>query len=126
MKLSLDKQRAAQTANLQFPKTHRLLVPSQYQRVFKKGCKRRGPLFTFFVCRNELSYARLGLAIAKRHEPLAVERNRIKRIIRESFRHYQQKLKGIDIVVLMQKRVHEISNTCLYQNLNQQWQNLMG
>lgn len=94
--------------------------------MFKRGRKQRGTLFTFISCANGESYARLGLAIAKRHVPLSVERNRVRRIIRESFRHYQSALKGKDIVVIAQRALPEISNTNLQEDLNQQWQFLAG
>lgn len=83
-------------------------------------------MFALISCTNGIEHARLGLAIAKRHVPLAVERNRIRRVIRESFRHYQAVLRGIDIVVLAQKELCTLSNTCLNEELTRQWQILAG
>lgn len=82
-------------------------------------------MFIVVSCRNEFSHARLGMAIAKRYVPLSVERNRVRRIIRESFRHYQADLKAVDIVVFTQKALHQQSNTCLQEDLNDQWQTLL-
>lgn len=65
--------------------------------------------------------ARLGVAVAKRHVPLAVDRNRVRRMIRESFRHYQAALKGHDIVVIAQRALFELSKARLQEDLNQQW-----
>ena len=48
-----------------------MLIPSDFQRVFKQGRKQRGALFTLFSCTNGKLNARLGLAIAKKHVPLA-------------------------------------------------------
>lgn len=101
-----------------------MLIPSDFQRVFKHGRKHRGALFTFISCKNGGNNARLGLAIAKRHVPLAVERNRVRRIIRESFRHYQLALSGHDIVVVAQNTMLKLTNTCLQEDLNQQWKTL--
>lgn len=70
---------------------------------------------------NSLSYARLGLAIAKRYVPSAVERNRVRRIIREGFRHYQSAFGAFDIVVITQKPLEDLGNACLHKELNQQW-----
>lgn len=78
-------------------------------------------MFTLISCHNGILHARLGLAIAKRHVPLAVDRNRVRRIVRESFRHYQSVIKGIDIVVIAQRELNALSNTCLLEDLNQQW-----
>jgi ribonuclease P protein component len=122
-----DKKRLCVIQNcLIFPKKNRLLIPSEYQRVFKQGRKQRGPLFTFVCCANGGQQARLGVAIAKKHVRLAVGRNKIRRIIRETFRHHQTVLKGVDIVVITQKALHELSNTNLHKDLNQQWQILVG
>jgi ribonuclease P protein component len=50
---------------------------------------------------NHLDKSRLGIVIAKRRVRSAVKRNLIRRIVRESFRHYQAAIKGLDIVVLI-------------------------
>lgn len=89
--------------------------------VFKKGSRQKGAMFTMICSANTLSYARLGLAIAKRYVPSAVERNRVRRIIREGFRHYQSTLGAFDIVVITQKPLENLENACLHKELNQQW-----
>lgn len=48
-------------------------------------------------------WARLGIVVAKKNVKLAVARNRLKRIVRESFRLQQQSLHGLDIVVVIKK-----------------------
>jgi ribonuclease P protein component len=52
----------------------------------------------YAVANNE-AVARLGLIIGKRQARRAIERNRIKRALRESFRHQRQALIGVDVVV---------------------------
>lgn len=47
--------------------------------------------------------ARLGIVVAKRNVKLAVDRNKLKRFVRESFRQQQQQLSGLDIVVIIKK-----------------------
>lgn len=103
-----------------------MLAPAEYQRVFKHGRKQRGEFFTLISCANGNSHARLGLAIAKKYVPLAVERNRVRRIIRETFRQHEIVLKGIDIIVLAQTHSREWSNTRLHEVLNRQWQRLIS
>ena len=73
---------------------------------------------------NRKSYARLGLAIPKRHIKRAVDRNRIKRQIRESFRAQQAKLVGLDIVVMARSGADRLSNRELRDVLNMHWKNL--
>lgn len=58
------------------------------------------PLFTVLWRENGTSQARLGLALAKKNLRRAADRNLVKRIVRESFRHRQQALAGLDLVVL--------------------------
>ena len=52
---------------------------------------------------NRKSHPRLGLAISKKIIRKAVDRNRVKRMIRESFRLNQQQLGCFDIVVLAKR-----------------------
>ncbi len=49
------------------------------------------------------SHPRLGLVIGKESVKLSVERNRLKRLIRDSFRLHQELLAGLDIVVVARK-----------------------
>lgn len=74
--------------------------------------------------KNTLPYARLGLAIAKRAVPSAVDRNRIRRLIRESFRYRQSKLVGLDIVVVTGPPL-SIQNMT-HEELSQQWTRLLA
>ena len=48
--------------------------------------------------------------IGKKNVKLAVQRNRLKRLIRESFRHNQETLAGWDIVVIARKGLGELEN----------------
>ncbi|MFI4938339.1 MAG: ribonuclease P protein component [Candidatus Berkiellales bacterium] len=104
-----------------FPPQNRLLTPQNYSHVFKFGRKQKGTLFTFIFCKNDFSYARLGLAIAKRSIQLAVKRNKVRRLVRESFRHYQAHLSGLDIVVVAQKNETLSNHKNLREELEQQW-----
>jgi ribonuclease P protein component len=73
-----------------------------------------------------LDVARLGLAIAKKQLRLAVSRNRIKRLIRESFRFNQDLLSGLDIVVLTRTSVLKCSNEEIGVQLEKLWQQLVS
>jgi len=77
------------------------------------------------LCRqNDQDVARLGLAIAKKQLRLAVSRNRIKRLIRDSFRFNQELLAGLDIVVLTRTSVLKCSNNEILLQLETLWQQL--
>ena len=86
---------------MRFPRRVRLTEPDDYQRVFK-GCRHRlsNRWMTLLARPNELERPRLGMAISRKVARNAVARNRIKRVIRESFRHWQTQLGAVDIVIL--------------------------
>ena len=52
---------------------------------------------------------------------LAVARNRVRRVVRESFRHNQSILGRVDIVVMAQTRAAAASNPDLRRSLEQHW-----
>ncbi len=74
--------------SLSFPRKARLTLAKQYAAVYEaKARKTRGPL-TIFAMPNALGYPRLGLAISRK-VGTAVVRTRLKRMLREAFRHDQ-------------------------------------
>ncbi len=103
----------------------RIISPSDYQRVFVKPIKSGSSAFTVLATQNDCEHPRLGLAIAKKHIRRAVDRNRIKRQIRESFRLYKATLPPIDIVVLAKHLTNKKNNTELAELLKNHWQNLV-
>lgn len=60
------------------------------------------------------------MAVAKKRAKRAVDRNRLKRVIRESFRN-QNMLIGVDIVVLPRDASVTASNDQLRASLEKQW-----
>ena len=70
---------------------------------------------------NNRAYGRLGLAISKKAIRLSVDRNRVKRQIRESFRLNQQLLAGLDIVVSVAPSASRVSQSQLRQVIDQEW-----
>ncbi|MCU0896529.1 MAG: ribonuclease P protein component [Burkholderiales bacterium] len=65
----------------------------------KAGTARRTERFRLSARANALPYARLALVVPKRFAPRAVDRNRVRRLIRETFRLNQFHLAGQDLVV---------------------------
>lgn len=64
-----------------------------------QGFKQRGPSLEVLAKPNRLGWARLGLIVPKRILPHAVDRNGVKRQIREAFRHVQHELGDLDTIV---------------------------
>lgn len=105
-----------------FPRHVRLLNSREFQLVFRDNQARASDNKWVLLARqNDLPYARLGMAISKRVVKTAVMRNRIKRIVRESFRHFQHQLAGMDIVVMCRDGVCQANNRELFESLNRHW-----
>lgn len=64
------------------------------------------------------------MVVAKKKTRLAVARNRIKRVIRESFRHNKVTLSGIDFVVLSRMGADDVDNQILFDSLERHWDRL--
>jgi ribonuclease P protein component len=77
------------------------LRPSEFQAVFDQAAFKIGEAqFLLLVRPNGLSHARLGMVIAKKKVRRSVDRNRLKRTIRESFRLNQMLLPQVDIIFM--------------------------
>lgn len=108
-----------------FPKSLRLLEAAHYKQVFDDAPFRASHQHFLILARsNHLGVGRLGLVIAKKHLRLAVERNRFKRLIRESFRINQAAFAGLDVIVLSRKGLENLDNAQFSQQLDQQWQRI--
>lgn len=112
-------------AEFGFPKTSRLLNAADYKAVFsnaqlKVSCRQ----FLVLASRNSRSSARLGLVIAKKNVALAVQRNRIKRQLRDTFRHNKELLDKLDLVVLARKDADKLDNEELKNTIETLWQDL--
>ena len=109
-----------------FSRENRLLTPRQFKAVFDSPSgKVSGKQVLLLARHNDLLQSRLGLVIGKKSIKLAVERNRVKRQIRESFRHHQQELKGWDIVIVARKGIAEQLNNELAKQFSKLWQRLL-
>jgi ribonuclease P protein component len=65
---------------------NRLRGSSDFQKVYKNGKRIEGSLLTAFVLPNRFTYHRLGVTASKKAVGTAVDRNRAKRLLRETFR----------------------------------------
>ena len=104
-----------------FAKQSRLVHPLEFKRVFRSSHRSADCLFVVVACANDKEQARLGLAISKKRVKKAVERNKIKRLIRESFRKNQTQLAGLDIVVISNKALGQTSNKQISESLQNHW-----
>jgi len=103
-------------------KNNRLQDAASFTRVFNKATRSRDNWFTVLCRKNDLELARLGLAISKKNCKQATGRNRIKRVVRESFRQHQAGLHGLDIVVMNRPPAAGATNQDLFSSLDAHWQ----
>lgn len=105
-----------------FPRTRRLLTGAEFSRVFAGADRSSDRFFTVLARLNELSRARLGLAISRRVAPRAVQRNRLRRHAREVFR--QLDLTPLDYVVMARRDAVSAVNPELRSSLRRHFTRL--
>ena len=107
-----------------FPRRARLTGRNAFASVFAQPVKSSDRYFTVLARPNAFGYPRLGLAISRKVAKSAVARNRLKRIVRESFRHHQRELGGLDCVVMGRIGVAARDNPALFTSLERHWRRL--
>lgn len=86
--------------------------------MYRSGQRYHQKLFQVAVCRNEFGWPRLGLSIAAKTVGNAVSRNRIRRTIREVFRHRKDVPPG-DLIISAKSQARNATNAELRADLEQ-------
>lgn len=68
-----------------------------------------------------LPFARIGIIVAKRHYKRAVDRNLLRRLVRESFRHISAELPPVDIVFMFRSRYQVLDKYIIRKELDALW-----
>jgi ribonuclease P protein component len=84
---------------------HRFNRRGSFGPVLQGGRKLRGRYAVVHLSRNAQAASRLGVALTRRFVPSAVERNRVKRLVREAFRRHGIKSAAFDCVVMLRGRL---------------------
>ena len=93
------------TAGNTFSRSNRLVRAQHYRQVFAHNHRLRDDCITLLIGNQTGKQPRLGFAIAKKQVRRAVDRNRLKRLIRESFRQNQHDLPDVDIVIMVRQNI---------------------
>jgi len=109
------------TARLTLPAHRRLRRKSDFDAAYARGRRLGNGFFGVTANWNGLDWPRLGLAVAVRIAGDAVQRNRVRRIVRESFRHHQHELPPVDLVVSARSRVRQADAAELRASLAMLW-----
>ncbi len=108
-----------------YGKQLRLLSARDYGPVFDKAeAKISRPVFLILARYTGRQNPRLGLVISKKNARRAVDRNRIKRLVRESFRQQQHELPNWDIVFLARRGIAQQNHELFSSELDKAWHTL--
>ncbi len=118
------RARSSSAPPLCFPPARRLRKPGEFKRVYATGRRMGNEYFTVNTQPNELAAARLGMSVAVRVMGNAVERNRVRRMIRESFRLNQALVPPLDIIVGVRAGARHAPASQLRSSLEQLWKKL--
>ena len=109
-----------------FSKKLRLLGAADFQPVFKNARYKVSCQYLLLLAFDSSTpFPRVGLVIAKKNIAKAVQRNRVKRQLRESFRYNQSLLPTLDIVILARSGLGTLSNEQLRQKIEKHWTDLI-
>ena len=94
----------------------RIKKQADFQRLFQKGNRAFSPSLTLLYVPAEKM--RMGISVGKKHGK-SVQRNRVKRLVREAFRLNQDKMQGTYSFIILPKANKEYSFKTFERDL--QW-----
>ncbi|VFP80093.1 ribonuclease P protein component [Candidatus Erwinia haradaeae] len=104
-----------------FTKKLRLLTSAHFNFVFQRPQRVSVTYITILGRLNKLGHPRIGFSLSKKNLKHSHERNRVKRLIRESFRQNQHQLPGMDFVVIVRRGIMSLDNPSLVIILEKLW-----
>lgn len=97
------KQEDHGTGMLEMDKVKKIKTNRDFQRIYRKGRYAVSKGLVIYMLPNPLQINRIGITASKKYGK-SVQRNRIRRLIRESYRTLQDRLKpGYDLIIVARK-----------------------
>jgi len=93
-----------QATKFTFPRQYRLIKTDDFSSVFNFRKRISGHYLAIHYQYNQQLHARLGLIVSKKIARLSVDRNYMKRVIKECFRLNQDQLPNLDLVIRAQRK----------------------
>jgi ribonuclease P protein component len=112
---------SAKSGRLTLPARLRLRHKVDFDAAYARGRRMNDGFFSVTARVNDAGAPRLGLAVAVKVAGGAVARNRLRRIIRESFRLHQRTLPAADLVVSARPAARNASAQALRLSLAALW-----
>ncbi len=104
-----------------FGRPQRILKASDFETIYARRRRVVDSCFAVNFTANELGLARLGLSVGAKAVGNSVARNRVKRVVRDSFRRAAGDLAGIDLVVGARNGARTAHNARLRESLDGLW-----
>jgi ribonuclease P protein component len=100
-------------------KKNRIISSVAFKEIFTKGNAKENECFRIFFKKNDLDYPRYGIVVKAQNSKSAVQRNILKRRIRNILRNYLSVFsKGFDVVIITKKDCVNMNFPGLKESLN--------
>jgi len=112
---------------MSLPYQYRLTEKRAFREIFERPCVASDSCFKILAKPNGRAESRLGMAVSRKVDRRAVQRNRIKRLVRESFRAQlagHPRATAADYMVLPRQQAVAISNEEIFERLGRLWNNV--
>ena len=95
--------------SLRFSKKAKLLKTDEFSSVFNFRKRISAHYLAMHYQPNSHERARLGLVVGKKTAKLAVNRNYMRRVLREFFRTQQHQISHVDLIIRVQKKFDRVN-----------------
>lgn len=108
-----------------FLKTQRVLKNREYREIYNSSQRGGSAFFNYHILVYPQQRSRIGITVSKKVSKNAVDRNRIKRQVKEFYRHRQHQLTTGAVVITAKPGCYKASDAERYESLDQVWQKIL-